>query len=223
MGASLCPAVVSLQCSAATAAARRRRLRVLVRAVAVRLVVLTGPAVRTRVACARPIAASRLSLQLQQGRTKTPVGRAAVGYARSRLQHGWTALRDVSQSASCAAKRRRAPLRAHPAQGSHTVRCAATAHALPGIPRDGKDGLLPLPAEFKRRPDELTARRGHREEPDGVWGAAARRGAHPETARVRRVGTRRPWSARVRHRRDRASTHRACSMACHAGTSPFAT
>ena len=90
-------------------------------------------------------------------------------------------------------------------------------------PRDGKDGLLPLPAEFKRRPDELTARRGHREEPDGVWGAAARRGAHPETARVRRVGTRRPWSARVRHRRDRASTHRACSMACHAGTSPSAT
>ena len=183
--------------------------------------VLTGPAVRTRVACARPVAASRLSLQLQQGRTKTPVGRAAVGYARSRLQHGWTALRDVSQSASCAAKRRRAPLRAHSAQGSHcALRCDGACAAWP---RDGKDGLLPLPAEFKRRPDELTARRGHREEPDGVWGAAARRGAHPETARVRRVGTRRPWSARVRHRRDRASTHRACSMACHAGTSPSAT
>ena len=168
------------------------------------------------------LCASNCSVQTQPAasarRAKTPVGRAAVGYARSRLQHGWTALRDVSQSASCAAKRPRAAAPSTISSGlSHcALRCDGACAAW--HPRDGKDGLLPLPAEFERRPDELTARRGHREEPDGVWGAAARRGAHPESARVRRVGTRRPWSARVRHRRDRA-----CSMACHAGTSPFAT
>ena len=196
--------------------ARRRRLRV--RYVPWQSGCGYWTGLSTRVACARPIAASRLSLQLQQGRAPRPAGRAAVGYARNPCS---TAERRSEASREAPIVQRNAhapPLRAQSAQGSHTVRCAATAHALPGIPRDGKDGLLPLPAESKRRPDKPAPRRGHREEPDGVWGIAARRGAHPQVARVRRVATRRPWSARVRHRRDRA-----CSMARHAGTSPFAT
>ena len=126
----------------------------------------------SRSACSSPL--------VQRTEATTPVVCAAAcdaPPARNRY-------RDAGRAGGDARQRNAdpAPLesrRAQTARRSHTCRCAATAHAsTPGrLPRDRADGLLPLPAEFKRRTHEPAARRRHREEPDGVRGVAARRGA----------------------------------------------
>ena len=180
--------------------------------------VLTGPAVRTRVACARPIAASRLSLQLQQGRAPRPAGRAAVGYARNPCS---TAERRSEASREAPIVQRNAhapPLRAQSAQAltlcvalRRRMRCLAflaTAKMASCLfPPNLSDGPtnLPLAEDIEKNPTvfgellrgEAPIRKLHECDASGpgVLGAPA----YAIDATV--------------PRRDRA-----CSMACHAGT-----
>ena len=78
-----------------------------------------------------------------------------MGYARSSCG---TAGRRSETSRKVPVVQRNAhapPLRAHSAQGSHTVRCAATAHALPGILATAKMASCLFPPNLSDGPTNL--------------------------------------------------------------------
>ena len=146
-----------------------------------------------------------------------------MGYARSRLQHGWTALRDVSQSA--VVQRNADARRSEHIQFRALTLCVALRRRMRCLaflatakmasclfPPNLSDGPtnLPLADDIEKNPTvfgellrgEAPIRKLHECDASGpgVLGAPA----YAIDATV--------------PRRDRA-----CSMACHAGTSPFAT
>ena len=115
------------------------------------------------------------------------------------------------------------PLRAQSAQGSHTVRCAATAHALPGILATAKMASCLFPPNLSDGPTNLPLAEDIEKNPT-VFGELLR-GEAP-IRKVHECDASGPGVLGAPVYAIDATVPRrdcACSMACHAGTSPFAT